>query len=138
MRKIIDQNADKASTHNTDEGAMYTPSGKEFDKHQVVHHGNKEYVRGDAYTNTVEGYFSIFKRGMIGIYQHCSEQHLHRYLAEFDFRYSNRIKLGVATPCGLTGHSRACRASASPIKQLVAPRRRNPRLKRALLLLLDW
>jgi len=46
-------------------------------------------------TNTVEGYYSIFKRGMKGIYQHCSEKHLHRYLAEFDFRYSNRVALGV-------------------------------------------
>jgi hypothetical protein len=52
-------------------------------------------VRGEVHTNTVEGYFSIFKRGMKGIYQHCSEKHLHRYLAEFDFRYSNRVKLGV-------------------------------------------
>jgi hypothetical protein len=52
-------------------------------------------VRGDAHTQTVEGFFSIFKRGMVVIYRHCSEHHLHRYLAEFDFRYSNRIKLGV-------------------------------------------
>jgi hypothetical protein len=52
-------------------------------------------VRGDAYTNTIEGYFSIFKRGMVGVYQQCSEKHLHRYLAEFDFRYSARQKLGV-------------------------------------------
>lgn len=95
VRKIIDQNVDKASTLNTDEGAMYTPSGKEFAKHQVVHHGNKEYVRGDAYTNTIEGYFSIFKRGMVGVYQRCDEKHLHRYLSEFDFRYSARIALGV-------------------------------------------
>jgi hypothetical protein len=52
-------------------------------------------ARSVAHTNTVEGFFSIFKRGMVGVYQHCSERHLHRYLAEFDFRYSNRIKLGV-------------------------------------------
>jgi ISXO2 transposase-like protein len=52
-------------------------------------------VRGDAHTQTVEGFFSIFKRGMTGVYQHCSERHLHRYLAEFDFRYSHRVKLGV-------------------------------------------
>jgi hypothetical protein len=52
-------------------------------------------VRGNVTTNTVEGYYSIFKRGMKGIYQHCSEKHLHRYLAEFDFRYSNRIALGI-------------------------------------------
>jgi hypothetical protein len=57
-----------------------------------VNHSAKEYVRDDDYTNTVEGYFSIMKRG---IYQHVSEAHLHRYLVEFDFRYSNRIKLGI-------------------------------------------
>ena len=51
-------------------------------------------MRGEAHTNTIEGYFSIFKRGMKGIYQHCGEQHLHRYLAEFDFRYNHRIALG--------------------------------------------
>ena len=55
----------------------------------------KEYARGDVTTNSVEGYFSIFKRGMKGVYQHCDEKHLHRYLAEFDFRYNNRIALGV-------------------------------------------
>ncbi|WP_271606569.1 MULTISPECIES: transposase [unclassified Bradyrhizobium] len=54
-----------------------------------------EYVRGEAYTNTVEGYYSIFKRGMKGVYQHCAEKHHHRYLAEFDFRYSNRVALGI-------------------------------------------
>ena len=54
-----------------------------------------EYVRGDVTTNTVESYFSVFKRGMRGIYQHCSEKHLHRYLAEFDFRYNNRVALGM-------------------------------------------
>jgi hypothetical protein len=59
-----------------------------------VNHTGKEYVRGDVHTNTVEGYYSIFKRGMRGIYQHCSEKHLHRYLAEFDFRYNNRSALG--------------------------------------------
>ena len=61
----------------------------------MVNHKREEYVRGDVHTNTVEGFFSIFKRGMHGVYQHCSEKHLHRYLAEFDFRYSNRIRLGV-------------------------------------------
>ncbi len=52
-------------------------------------------MRGDAYTNTIEGFYSIFKRGMKGVYQHCAEKYLHRYLSEFDFRYSNRIALGV-------------------------------------------
>jgi ISXO2-like transposase domain len=63
--------------------------------HETVNHGNEEYARGDVTTNTVEGYFSIFKRGMKGVYQHCGEKHLHRYLSEFDFRYSNRVALGV-------------------------------------------
>jgi ISXO2-like transposase domain len=59
-----------------------------------VNHKQSEYVRGDIHTNTVEGYFSILKRGIYGIYQHVSEAHLHRYLAEFDFRYSYRMRLG--------------------------------------------
>ncbi len=62
--------------------------------HEVVRHTADEYVRGDVHTNTVEGFYSIFNRGMKGVYQHCDERHLHRYLAEFDFRYSNRAKLG--------------------------------------------
>ena len=73
---------------------------------------------GDVHTNTVEGYYSIFKRGMKGIYQHCGEKHLHRYLAEFDFRYSNRVALGVddsgagyAAPCkGMVGKRLTYRA----------------------------
>lgn len=64
-------------------------------RHKTVKHTANEYVRGDVTTNTVEGYFSIFKRGMRSVYQHCSEKHLHRYLAEFDFRYNNRAALGV-------------------------------------------
>src|SRR5215208_6458201 len=64
-------------------------------RHKTVKHTNNEYVRGDVTTNTVEGYFSVFKRGMRGVYQHCSEKHLHRYLADFDFRYNNRAALGI-------------------------------------------
>ncbi len=60
-----------------------------------MHHAAGEYVRGDVHTNTIESVFSVFKRGMKGTYQHCAEKHLHRYLAEFDFRYNNRIALGV-------------------------------------------
>jgi hypothetical protein len=60
-----------------------------------VNHFEKEYARGDVTTNTVEGVFSIFKRGMEGIYQHCDASHLHRYLAEFDFRYNNRVALEI-------------------------------------------
>jgi hypothetical protein len=61
-----------------------------------VTHTAKEYVRGDVHTNSAEGYFSIFKRGMRGIYQHCKEKHLHRYLAEYDHRYNYRVKLGFS------------------------------------------
>ena len=70
--------------------ANSTRVGEEFAAHETVNHSAKEYARGDVTTNTVEGYFSIFKRGMRGNYQHCAEKHLHRYLAEFDFRYNTR------------------------------------------------
>lgn len=79
----------------TDQALLYKRVGKDFATHESVNHSAGEYGRGDVFTNTVEGSFSIFKRGMKGIYQHCGEQHLHRYLAEFDFRYSNRSKLGI-------------------------------------------
>jgi len=85
--------ADEATIH-TDEARYYSELKKDF-THETVSHKDDEYVRGNVTTNTIEGYFSIFKRGMKGVYQHCSEKHLHRYLAEFDFRYSNRVKLGV-------------------------------------------
>jgi hypothetical protein len=82
----------------TDEARHYMEVGREYESHGAVNHGNKEYVRYAAdviTTNTVEGFYSIFKRGMKGVYQHCREKHLHRYLAEFDFRYNNRIALGI-------------------------------------------
>ena len=69
--------------------------GKGFAGTGIVHHGRGEYVVGEVHTNTLEGYFSIFKRGMKGVYQHCGKRHLHRYLAEFDFRYNERAALGV-------------------------------------------
>ena len=92
---IVRQNVRRESTLMTDEARHYVSVGKEFAAHGAVEHSADEYVRGEVHTNTVEGYYSIFKRGMKGVYQHCSEKHLHRYLAEFDFRYSNRVKLGV-------------------------------------------
>ena len=79
----------------TDEAGQYAHLKKDFAEHETVRHGAGEYVRGDAHTNTLENYYSVFKRGMKGVYQHCSEKHLHRYVAEFDFRYNNRIKRGV-------------------------------------------
>lgn len=83
------------TTLMTDSARMYRRIAQKFADHQAVNHSKGEYVRGIAHTNTVEGYFSVFKRGMIGVYQHCGEQHLHRYLAEFDFRYNNRIALKI-------------------------------------------
>ena len=82
----------------TDSGTVSAALGLPFrarGRHQTVNHSQDEFVRGDVYTNTVEGYFSILKRGIYGIYQHVSEAHLQRYLTEFDFRYSNRIALGI-------------------------------------------
>jgi transposase-like protein len=92
---IVLTNIRRESRFMTDEARHYKAVGREFESHESVNHGSKEYARGDVTTNTVEGFYSIFKRGMKGVYQHCSEKHLHRYLAEFDFRYSNRIALGV-------------------------------------------
>jgi len=92
---ILRANLSREAKLNTDEHAAYKEVGREFASHDTVNHSRDEYVRGDAYTNTVEGYYSIFKRGMNGVYQHCAEKHLHRYLSEFDFRYSNRVALGI-------------------------------------------
>jgi transposase-like protein len=92
---IVRANVARETAVMTDEYSIYGRLGDDFARHEAVNHKADEWVRGDAYTNTVEGYFSIFKRGMKGVYQHCSEKHLHRYLAEFDFRYSNRVKLGI-------------------------------------------
>ncbi len=92
---VIRANIDRETTIMTDELPAYKQLGWEFKAHQSVNHSEKEYARGRVTTNTVEGYFSIFKRGMRGTYQHCSEKHLHRYLAEFDFRYNQRIALGI-------------------------------------------
>jgi transposase-like protein len=89
---IVRENISRESRLMTDEANWYKEVGREYDSHESVKHTDKEYVRGDVTTNTVEGYYSIFKRGMKGVYQHCAEKHLHRYLSEFDFRYSN---LGV-------------------------------------------
>jgi len=92
---IVRENIARETAMMTDEAAHYNEVGEEFASHESVNHSKKEYVRGHVHTNTVEDFYSIFKRGMKGVYQHCKEKHLHRYLAEFDFRYSNRIKLGV-------------------------------------------
>lgn len=95
IRKVLGENVVLDSTLHTDEAMHYKRPGRAFAKHESVTHSAGEYARGDVTTNTVEGYFSIFKRGMKGIYQHCGEQHLQRYLDEFNFRYSNRSALGI-------------------------------------------
>jgi transposase-like protein len=92
---IVRANISKEARLMTDQGTWYKKLGAEFASPETVDHSKDEYVRGDVTTNTVENYFSVFKRGMRGTYQHCAEKHLHRYLAEFDFRYNNRSALGV-------------------------------------------
>ena len=94
IQSIVLGNLSREARLMTDEHTMYKKIGREFAEHSAVHHYNKEYVRGDVTTNTIEGAFSIFKRGMRGVYQHCAEKHLHRYLAEFEFRYSHREATG--------------------------------------------
>jgi transposase-like protein len=99
LKPIITANIARETAMMTDQAVSYPEIGREFASHDTVNHGEEEYVRWEGTklvsTNTVEGYYSIFKRGMKGVYQHCKEKHLHRYLSEFDFRYSNRVKLGV-------------------------------------------
>lgn len=92
---IVQSNIDRETKIATDQAPYYLRLKDHFAEHGSVNHSENEWRRGDICTNTVEGYFSIFKRGMKGVYQHCGEKHLHRYLAEFDFRYNNRVKLGV-------------------------------------------
>ncbi|MGA2843330.1 MAG: IS1595 family transposase [Steroidobacteraceae bacterium] len=98
VTKIVRENMARESRLHTDESKLYSGSDQHFGAHKTVTHSHNEYVRyedGEAiHTNTAEGYFSIFKRGMRGVYQHCKEKHLHRYLAEFDFRYNYRASLG--------------------------------------------
>jgi len=98
---VIEANIARKSHVMTDEANQYVRLRENFAKHDAVDHSREEWGYTDRKTgakigtNTVEGYFSVFKRGMIGVYQHCDERHIHRYLAEFDFRHSNRAKLGI-------------------------------------------
>src|ERR1700730_3841867 len=97
LRPIIVTHVNRASFVMTDESTVYPAIGREFHGHGTVNHSAEEYVRAQFWhTNTVENYFSIFKRGIIGTYHHVSETHLHRYGAEFDFRYNTRVKLGFS------------------------------------------
>ena len=95
VQNIVLSNVYRDTRLHTDESRLYSGMSDRYQTHETVKHSIKEYVRGDVHTNSAEGYFSIFKRGMRGVYQHCKEKHLHRYLAEFDFRYNNRIALGI-------------------------------------------
>lgn len=98
VRDVLVRNVSRESDLMTDESKLYTRTGEEFASHATVRHTAGEYVRYEServvHTNTVENVFSVFKRGMKGVYQHCGEAHLHRYLAEFDFRYNRRTALG--------------------------------------------
>ena len=95
---IVEANLSREARLRTDESTLYTVMGRAVFEHETVNHAREEYVRQNdptVHTNTIEGFFSIFKRGMKGVYQHCGKKHLHRYLAEFDFRYSYRMAIGV-------------------------------------------
>jgi transposase-like protein len=92
---MLKEQIDRESRVITDEAGQYVYLSRDFATHDFVRHNKGEYARGDVHTNTIEGYFSIFKRGMKGVYQHCAKKHLPRYLAEFDFRYNNRSANGV-------------------------------------------
>lgn len=106
---IVKDNIAKESKLFTDESRLYTGLSAHFEEHATVKHSAGEYVkldRREVHSNTFENYFSVFKRGMRGIYQHCAEKHLHRYLAEFDFRYNTRTKLGFSD------YERSCQLAA--------------------------
>lgn len=100
VRDVLVRNVDRASILYTDASRLYTQTGEEYASHKTTNHAHGEYVRyeGDEtiHSNTIENVFSVFKRGMVGIYQHCGEAHLHRYLAEFDFRYNRRAALKIS------------------------------------------
>lgn len=97
VEKIVAENIAKETRLHTDESHLYAKSKVPtlVAKHETVRHSADEYVRGDVHSNSVEGFFSVFKRGMRGVYQKCDEKHLHRYLAEYDFRFNHRAALGV-------------------------------------------
>lgn len=94
VQDIVLDNVHPETRLHTDESRLYGGLENKLGSHETVKHSAGEYARGDVNTNSAEGYFSVFKRGMKGTYQHCAEKHLHRYLAEFDFRHNTRTKLG--------------------------------------------
>ena len=96
VTEIVKANIARESKFYTDESRLYTGLSAHFAEHSTVKHSVGECARGDIHSNTIEGFFSIFKRGMKGIYQNCGEKHPHRYLAEFDFRYNHLIAVGFS------------------------------------------
>lgn len=90
LKSFITKNVDNSSTIMTDDFKSYRGLKRQFNKHFIIQHSKKQYVNGDIHTNTIEGYFSLLKRGLNGVFHHVSERHLHRYLNEFDFRYNLR------------------------------------------------
>jgi len=94
LRPILQEQIAAEAKLMTDDAKVYKSIGKDFSSHETVAHSLDEYVRGNVHTNTIENYFSVLKRGMTGVYQHCGKQHLKRYVGEFDFRYNYRVKLG--------------------------------------------
>ena len=104
LRQVLTDNVEATSRLMTDENNAYLAIGREFKSHETVNHSIKEYARGDVTTNTIEGYFGLLKRGINGTFHHVGPHHLHRYLAEFDFRYNARkIDDGDRTTLAITG-----------------------------------
>lgn len=95
LRTVLDKNVSKSAHLMTDEHSAYTKLGREYASHGVTVHSAGEYVRNDVHSNTVESSFSLLKRGLVGTFHHVGEQHLQRYVNEFDFRWNNRVALGV-------------------------------------------
>lgn len=95
IMRVVERNVSREARMMTDQASYYKYAFGGFAGHETVDHSKEEYVRGEAHTNTAEGFFSLFKKGMKAVYQQCSERHLHRYLAEFDFRYNHRVALGT-------------------------------------------
>jgi transposase-like protein len=95
LRDALHKNVSPDATLMTDELGAYGKLGRKFARHETVQHASGEYVRGEAHTNTAEGFFSLLKRGINGTFHHVGKGHLHRYCEEFAFRYNNRIALGV-------------------------------------------
>lgn len=116
LKPILVAQVDRGTFLMTDESAQGKMMGREWPKHESVNHSIGEYVRGEAHTNTIESYFAILKRGITGTYHHVSQQHLKRYLAEFDFRYNERLALEV------TDAERAANAVAGVVGKRVTYR----------------